>query len=68
MFWIAVLSNQNGGLSICLALDNSKASTLSGKLCFTGVVAVVVQLVRAPACDAGSCGFKSRRSPHFPFF
>jgi hypothetical protein len=32
MFWIAVLSNQNGGLFICLALDNSKASTLSGKL------------------------------------
>jgi type II secretory ATPase GspE/PulE/Tfp pilus assembly ATPase PilB-like protein len=27
--------------------------------------AIVVQLVRASACDAGCCGFKSRRSPHF---
>lgn len=31
-------------------------------------MADVAQLVRAPACDAGGCGFKSRHSPHFPIY
>ncbi len=36
------------------------------KICFFAFVATVAQLVRAPVCGTGGCGFNPRRSPHLP--
>ena len=62
--WFSLLQNTNLNLKLKWLWWNHKKEYVSYPLYFHGIV---VQLVRAPPCQGGSCGFEPRQSRRIKF-